>query len=208
MPTRLDTRSFNWMPPKIEECNQTELYHHHTESARIGHTVVNGGAPPTFSFSGRHFTDPESNLTNPRGCGITPQVWPDADPRISEVPITSREDLQWATTSIAQFGGVTPRRGRPVHTDVADHARLRATWSNHHHDKPLRVAGISTARLGHNGTAAADRQGVDDRPTILGWSENETLPGGYHYSPRRDDGQSAFGRRSNFTQRWPAAGRH
>eukprot|EP00443_Scrippsiella_acuminata_P032440 CAMPEP_0115361200 /NCGR_PEP_ID=MMETSP0270-20121206/102082_1 /TAXON_ID=71861 /ORGANISM="Scrippsiella trochoidea, Strain CCMP3099" /LENGTH=185 /DNA_ID=CAMNT_0002783763 /DNA_START=31 /DNA_END=584 /DNA_ORIENTATION=+ len=78
-----------------------------TDYQRIANAQSLAGPPPSWSFSSRAFTDATSNREleiSTHGCGITPRVWPDSDARISEVPVTSRQALRYATTALAQQG--------------------------------------------------------------------------------------------------------
>mmetsp|Transcript_46265 Transcript_46265/g.134751 ORF Transcript_46265/g.134751 Transcript_46265/m.134751 type:complete len:202 (+) Transcript_46265:66-671(+) len=167
------------------------------------------GKTPDFNFSGRPFTTAISNRDRElagRGCGVHPRVWPDEDPGISEVPITSRGSLRFATTALAQFGGMTPRR-RVVDSGVSLLRQQATMWHQHDHErsradhKELRafpVAGLNSARLGYMKQRPCDRMGVDDRPPWM--QENEHLPGGWHFTPSDSVGDpTLFGRNHHFT---------
>jgi len=180
-----------------------------------------------WTFTGKHFTDPRSNRElelGGRGCGIFPRVWPDDDPRISEIPVHDRESLKYATTALAQMGGIAPRRAEDCDdATAAIHKLKHDTVEWHEHDtgrsssttktvRPLRVAGLSTARLGYLATEPGHRVGVEDRPPWM--REDEDMPGGYFYTPsdphfklaegsRGRGDPTRFGMESHFTAKFP-----
>lgn len=151
-----------------------------------------GSSRCSFKFTGKAFTEGISNREaelKGGGCGIFPRVHPDNDARIAEVPVTSRRDLQFATTALAQHGGIMPRQHKGD-AGIDEHKRQQTTWHEHDHGKssaaakqmrPLRVAGLSAARLGYLSLPPSSRVGIEDRPTWM--KENEDLPGGYLFSP-------------------------
>mmetsp|Transcript_129341 Transcript_129341/g.322439 ORF Transcript_129341/g.322439 Transcript_129341/m.322439 type:complete len:207 (+) Transcript_129341:96-716(+) len=188
-----------------------------TDYQRIANAQSLAGPPPSWSFSSRAFTDATSNREleiSTHGCGITPRVWPDSDARISEVPVTSRQALRYATTALAQQGGLTPRR-RAVDSTVAQLRAEATAWHQHDHERstcdrkelrPIRVAGLNSARIGHIRTVPFHRTGVDDRPHWM--SENEMLPGGWHFTPSDHKGDpTLFGRNAHFTAGFTCAPR-
>lgn len=150
-----------------------------------------GGSQVSWKFSGKPFTEGISNRESElkKGCGIFPRVWPDTDARISEVPVTSRAAIQYASTALASHGGITPRQ-RKVDVEIDHHKRHITTWHEHDHIRssagkkqvrPLRVAGVNSARLGYIRQDPSHRAGIEDRPTWM--KEAEDLPGGYLFTP-------------------------
>merc|ERR1719160_1810214 len=150
-----------------------------------------GGSEVSWKFTGKPFTTGISNreIELKKGCGIFPRVWPDEDSRISEVPVTCRRDLRFGTTALAAHGGIIPRMDK-IDVDVDRYKRQLTTWHEHDHGKssaakkqlrPLRVAGLSSARQGYIAQPPSSRVGTQDRPE---WIRGETdLPGGYDFTP-------------------------
>mmetsp|Transcript_20163 Transcript_20163/g.55820 ORF Transcript_20163/g.55820 Transcript_20163/m.55820 type:complete len:214 (+) Transcript_20163:109-750(+) len=191
---------------------EPRLHLHQTEYHRQARGPAEAtNRKPAWSFSGKAWTHDESNRTREiaHGCGITPRVWGDGDARISEEPVTSRSALAYGTTALAQSAGITPRR-RVIDTQMAELKRNAVAWHQHDHERssadskvlrPIRVAGVNTARLGWLKQNTFDRQGVDDRPH--GFREDETMPGGYHFTPADPDGDpTRFGRDAHFTAKF------
>jgi len=198
------------MEPNLRQKTQdlADLNNHRTEYQRLASTsrrrehrpkeLANalgrpntGGSQVSWKFSGKPFTQGTSNREHElkKGCGIFPRVWPDADARVSEVPVTSRAAIQYASTALASHGGITPRQ-RTVDVEIDHHKRQLTTWHEHDHIKssaagkqvrPLRVAGISSARLGGIKQDPGYRMGMEDRPEWM--AEAEDLPGGYLFTP-------------------------
>lgn len=150
-----------------------------------------GGSEVSWKFTGKAFTEGVSNRENElkHGCGIIPKVHPDDDPRVGEVPVRFRHEIGFATTALAAHGGYLPRQDK-VDPDICRYKRQMTTWHEHDHGKstagrkelrPLRVAGLLSARHGYINTAPGHRVGLEDRPTWM--SEDEDLPGGYLYTP-------------------------
>merc|ERR1712039_729361 len=92
-----------------------------------------------------------------RGCGIYPRVHGDSDARISEEPVANPAALKYATTALAQMGGITPRK-RVVDDNLTRLKREQVSWVQHDHERsscsskvlrPIRVAGVNSARLGY-----------------------------------------------------------
>eukprot|EP00427_Karlodinium_veneficum_P029791 CAMPEP_0169221366 /NCGR_PEP_ID=MMETSP1016-20121227/21009_1 /TAXON_ID=342587 /ORGANISM="Karlodinium micrum, Strain CCMP2283" /LENGTH=225 /DNA_ID=CAMNT_0009299567 /DNA_START=39 /DNA_END=716 /DNA_ORIENTATION=- len=186
--------------------------------------LSSGGSQATWNFTGKSFSDGLSNreaeLTG-KGCGIFPRVHPPDDPRISEVPIRSRRCLSFATTALAQQGGITPRQ-RVVDDSISRMKREATIWHEHDHSRSsaltkkvrsLRVAGVNSARLGHINTHLGHRNaGIEDRPSWM--REDEHLPGGFLFTPSDPFSQlpegtpgrgdpSRFGRVGHFSSSFP-----
>lgn len=177
-----------------------------------------GGSEVSWKFTGKPFTQGISNREAElrEGCGIHPKVWPDNDVRISEIPVTCRRDLQFATTAMAAHGGYTPRKPK-VEKEIAEHKRQLTVWHEHDHTnssaakktvRPLRVAGLMSARLGYLSLDPGSRVGMEDRPSWM--REDETLPGGFLFTPSDPHGRlpasarghgdpSRFGKDAHFT---------
>mmetsp|Transcript_49313 Transcript_49313/g.107357 ORF Transcript_49313/g.107357 Transcript_49313/m.107357 type:complete len:206 (-) Transcript_49313:97-714(-) len=172
------------------------------------------GKQPDWPFTGKQWTERGSNGSNrtqeaargAQGVGVVPRVWPDSDPRISEVPVLSRASLRYATTALAQQGGIIPRE-QVVDRDLLELKRNPVRWVQHDPKRstcdskvlrPFKVAGVNSARLGWLSAHSATRQGIDDRPP--GMREDETLPGGFLFSPSEAHGDpTRFGRDTHFT---------
>merc|ERR1712118_357871 len=87
--------------------------------------------------------------------------------------------------ALAAHGGIIPRMDK-IDVDVDRYKRQLTTWHEHDHGKssaakkqlrPLRVAGLSSARQGYIAQPPSSRVGTQDRPE---WIRGETdLPGGY-----------------------------
>lgn len=191
---------------------------HSSSAAGPGGRLNTGGSEVSWRFTGKPFTNGISNRDAElkTGCGIYPRVHPDEDPRISEVPVKSRLDLRFATTALAAQGGLVPRNHQAEEA-ISQHKRHLTTWHEHDHGKsgaakkhirPLRVAGVSSARLGYTSLPSSARVGTEDRPTWM--PENEDLPGGYLFTPsdphsllpasaRGRGASSRFGRTAHFT---------
>lgn len=191
-------------------------------------TPSDTGSEVHWKFTGKNFTDGLSNRDielKGRGCGIFPRVWPDEDARISEVPVHDRVSLKYGTTALAQHGGITPRRREAADVDIDKLKREPVVWHEHDHVRssaankqlrPLRVAGLSTARLGYLNTDPGSRSGVEDRPPWM--REDEDMPGGYHFTPsdphfklpesaRGRGDPTRFGIDEHFTASFPQMGR-
>eukprot|EP00929_Paragymnodinium_shiwhaense_P050931 TRINITY_DN25639_c0_g1_i1.p1 TRINITY_DN25639_c0_g1~~TRINITY_DN25639_c0_g1_i1.p1 ORF type:complete len:214 (+),score=21.79 TRINITY_DN25639_c0_g1_i1:85-726(+) len=188
---------------------------HRTEYDALTRGMLSArGAAPEFKFTGRLWTDPTCNRAAElkKGCGVYPRVWGDADARNSEVPITSREALRFfGTTSLAQHAGLTPRDHRTDNDkEVLDLKRAPVIWPEHDRERsecdrkvlrPMKVAGVNTARLGARKLHSFQRMGVDDRPPWM--KEDETMPGGYHFAPAEPNGDpTRFGRSQHFSKKF------
>mmetsp|Transcript_43882 Transcript_43882/g.139766 ORF Transcript_43882/g.139766 Transcript_43882/m.139766 type:complete len:197 (-) Transcript_43882:208-798(-) len=185
-----------------------DLQRTRTDYGRISESRHLSAQAPEWKFTGRQWTEATSNRAREltHGCGITPRVWGDSDSRISEEPVTSRESLRYATTALAQMGGITPRR-RAVDDTVSQLRREKVVWHQHCHDqsrsdrkelRPLRVAGLNSAHLSYIKQRPGDRPGLAERPPWM--REDEQVPGKWTFKPSDPKGDpTVFGRNSHFT---------
>jgi len=129
--------------------------------------------------------------------------------------------MTFACSALAAHGGITPRQHK-ADEGLDRHKRHPTTWHDHDHGKssaakktlrPLRVAGLHTARLNYLRTDPGSRMGTEDRPTWM--REDEDLPGGYLYTPSDPHGTlpasargsgdpSRFGIDAHFTSQFAA----
>lgn len=184
-----------------------------TDYQRIAAAKSFTACTPRFAFTGRPFTEGLSNrqFELVRGCGISPRVWPDEDPRITEHPVVNRSMVQHGTTALASLGGYTQRPREPDDL-VRTYKRERVEWHEHDRERsgvdkkvlrPVKVAGMRSAHMGANAQGFMHPGGIEDRPHWMsGRRDDDHLPGRWKFKP--SDPQQCvptlFARDSNFTK--------
>mmetsp|Transcript_5208 Transcript_5208/g.7313 ORF Transcript_5208/g.7313 Transcript_5208/m.7313 type:complete len:232 (+) Transcript_5208:1-696(+) len=193
-----------------------------TEYARFALGRQPASARGDLAFTGRSFRRQEEEQPHHapevsvaasgegNGCGIAPRVHPAAAAttrKMNMISATGREDLRFATTALAALGGHAPRRvAREAET--SDLKRETAVWHQHDPDRsscsqkvhrPIKTAGVSSARLSYSGLQSCHRVGREDRPT---WMKNmELLPGAWKFGPSANGGApGVFNRSDHFTE--------
>eukprot|EP00928_Gymnodinium_smaydae_P023384 TRINITY_DN19322_c0_g1_i1.p1 TRINITY_DN19322_c0_g1~~TRINITY_DN19322_c0_g1_i1.p1 ORF type:complete len:204 (+),score=13.53 TRINITY_DN19322_c0_g1_i1:57-668(+) len=186
-----------------------------TEYHCIANANPEAASKRAFNFNaGKPWTDPESHRAKElrKGAGIYPRVQEESEYKLTKVPTVDRRTLGFSTTAMASLAGFTPRQ--VVRSEVHDLRGSQTIWHQHDHEnsscdkKVLRsmpVAGLNSARLGWTREHATHRStGATDRPPWM--SENESLPGGWHFTPSDKHGDpTRFGRDSHFTRNFPTS---